>query len=137
MRVDKESGPIRVGEVQVWINAGTVIQRQLVEGQGEGSVAMGIGYGLSEFFPADGSGPGNGEWNLGRYNLPSAFDVPVDGIKVDILAPAIEGEPPPGGIGETVICTIAPAIANAIADTTGKRFRRLPILPEHVQEALS
>jgi CO/xanthine dehydrogenase Mo-binding subunit len=40
------------------------------------------------------------------------------------------------GIAEAVLCPIAPAIANAIAYATGKRFRSLPITPAQIKEAL-
>jgi isoquinoline 1-oxidoreductase beta subunit len=35
----------------------------------------------------------------------------------------------PGGIGETGVPPIAPAVANAVAALTGQRLRELPLTP--------
>ena len=40
------------------------------------------------------------------------------------------------GIAEAALCPIAPAIANAVTDATGHRFRSLPITAEQIKTAL-
>ncbi|WP_343668339.1 hypothetical protein [Paraburkholderia heleia] len=40
------------------------------------------------------------------------------------------------GIGEAVMCPIAPALVNALAMATGHRFRETPITPDKIREAL-
>ena len=35
----------------------------------------------------------------------------------------------PGGFGEHPVPTVAPVVANAVAQATGRRVRRLPITP--------
>ena len=40
------------------------------------------------------------------------------------------------GIAEAVMCSIAPAISNALRDATGHRFTSLPITPEKILKAL-
>ena len=55
----------------------------------------------------------------------------------------LETAPDPGGpygakgIGEDPIIAIGPAIANAVHDAIGVRFRAFPITPEKVLQALA
>lgn len=41
----------------------------------------------------------------------------------------------PGGIGELPTALVVPAIAKAMAAATGKRVRKLPLLPEAIRQA--
>ena len=53
----------------------------------------------------------------------------------DYLTP-LSDTSPPKGIAEVVTIPIIPAIGNAIAHATGKRFYELPITPEKIKRAL-
>jgi isoquinoline 1-oxidoreductase beta subunit len=57
-------------------------------------------------------------------------DVPPIEIKV------ISTDNPPTGIGEAGVPVVGPAIANAVAQLTGKRLRQLPMLPNRVLATL-
>ena len=44
---------------------------------------------------------------------------------------------PPSGMGEIGLITVAPAIAKAVFQLTGKRLRYLPMTAERVRKALA
>ncbi|HEY8012821.1 MAG TPA: molybdopterin cofactor-binding domain-containing protein, partial [Dongiaceae bacterium] len=134
VEVDRRTGRVAVTAMQSFLDAGRIIQQDLVEGQSEGAVAMGIGYALLEDLPLLGDGAGSGRWNLDRYHVARWADMPLGKIGLDLL-PAVEDTGK--GIAEAVLCPIAPAIANAVAHATGQRFRDLPITAEKIRKALS
>jgi CO/xanthine dehydrogenase Mo-binding subunit len=135
VEVDRESGQISVVHVHGYLDAGVVRQPDLLSGQFQGGVAMGVGYALLEELPLGRGGAGEGDWNLDRYHVALAGDLPLGRIELELLPP--HGHNAAGkGIAEAVLCPIAPAIANAVADATGHRFRSLPITPAKVREAL-
>ncbi|MFI5018824.1 MAG: xanthine dehydrogenase family protein molybdopterin-binding subunit, partial [Dongiales bacterium] len=134
VEIDRRTGRVAVTAMQSFLDAGLIIQRDLVEGQSEGAVAMGIGYALLEDLPLLGDGAGSGRWNLDRYHVARWADMPLGKIGLDLL-PAVEDTGK--GIAEAVLCPIAPAIANAVAHATGQRFRDLPITAEKIRKALS
>ena len=96
---------------------------------------MGVGYALLEELPVL-DGAGLGRWNLNRYSVALARDVPIDNIHLELLPPA-SADAPAKGIAEAVLCPIAPAIANAIADATGFVFTQLPITARSIRERWS
>lgn len=124
----------RVVAVELWVDAGKVLQPDLLLGQAQGGVAMGIGYALLENLPLEAGGAGDGRWNLDRYHVALSADVPLARLNITTLG---GDEPTAKGIAEAVLCPIAPAIGNAIAHATGQRFRSLPITAADIQEALS
>ena len=63
--------------------------------------------------------------NFHDYRLVRMPEAPR-AIHVDIVA----SDHPPGGVGEPGVPPVAPAIANAIFATTGKRLRRFPFARE-------
>jgi len=135
IEVDRESGQVSVVHVYTYLDAGTVRQPELLSGQYQGGVAMGVGYALLEDLPLGRGGAGEGDWNLDRYHVALAGDLPLPRTELELLPPLSSGAAGKG-IAEAVLCPIAPAIANAVADATGRRFRSLPITPAKVREAL-
>ena len=133
VRIDTKTGVAQVIAMQTFLNAGRVLQWDLLEGQSQGSVAMGIGYALLENLPLLQDGPGNGQWNLNNYRVALAADMPLKHLGLTILPTE---ETTARGIAEAVLCPIAPAIANAVSAATGHRFRDLPITPAQIREAL-
>ncbi len=124
----------RVVDVQLMVDAGKVLQPDLLLGQAQGGIAMGIGYALLEDLPLEAGGAGDGRWNLDRYHVALSGDVPLGRLGITTLP---TDEPTAKGIAEAVLCPVAPAIGNAIAHATGKRFRSLPITAADIEKALS
>lgn len=132
--VDPRKAEVKVLAVHSYLDAGRVVQPDLLMGQYYGGVAMGVGYALIEELPQTYGGPGEGDWNLNRYHVPRWGDLPLDRITLELLDP--RSSEPPRGIAEAVLCPVPPALANAVANATGKRFRSLPITPQKISEVL-
>jgi isoquinoline 1-oxidoreductase beta subunit len=54
----------------------------------------------------------------------------------EIHTKILVSDAPPTGVGEVGVPTVAPAIANAVAQLTGKRLRHLPMTPDRVKQSL-
>jgi CO/xanthine dehydrogenase Mo-binding subunit len=132
--IDPRTGQVKIEQVVSVLSAGVQHCHQLVSGQSQGGIAMAIGNVLLEDCPIGPDGPGNGTWNLNRYHVARATDIPQQEL---IVLPPAEGETTGRGIAEAVFCPIGPAILNALAMATGgKRFTRTPITAQHVLEAI-
>lgn len=111
----------RVERIVVAFECGAIINPSNVENQIVGSVVQGIGGALFERIDfKDGKilNPA-----LSSYRVPRFSDVPI--IEVVVLN---KKEIPSVGAGETPIFAVAPAIRNAIANASGKRLYKLPML---------
>lgn len=132
--VDRKTGNVRVEEAVLYNAPGKVLQRDLVEGQYDGSWAMGVGQALLEDLPPYEGGAGDGLWNLNRYHVPLVADIALGKVeKVDL--PAESDDAPARGIAEVAMVAVAPAIANAVSHATSVRFRSLPLTPAKVRAA--
>lgn len=136
LTVDPRSGDTVVRKSLSVLNAGKIITEGLVSGQSQGGVAMAIGYSLLEDMPPGLGGPADGDWNLNRYFVPLSRDVAVNDQELITLEP-VETDKTSKGIAEAVMCSVAPAISNAIFDATGVRFRDLPITAEKIRKGMA
>lgn len=134
LSVDRTDGAIRVLRVHEVLDCGRSIVPELVSSMAQGGIAMGIGHALTEYLPLYEDGPGNGTWNINRYDVVRARDVPVWDMTLETLPPAEDGNAP-RGMAEIVMVPVVPAILNAIHDATGKRFTRLPVTADDILEA--
>jgi len=134
--VDTATGRTELLNHHSILECGNQIVPELVSGQLQGGLAMGIGHALHEFLPLYEDGPGNGTWNFNRYTLPRARDVAVWSQTGEVLL-ALSDTDPPKGMAEVVMIAVVPAIANAVAHATRHRFRELPITPDKVLAALA
>ena len=135
LAVHTGTGEVSLLDHHSFLECGNPIVEELVHGQLEGGLAMGIGHALYEDMPLYEDGPGNGTWNINRYHIPRASEVAVWKQSADILAPLSRTDPPKG-IAEVVMIPVVGAIGNGIAHAIGHHFHRLPITPERIREVL-
>ncbi|MBS7825043.1 xanthine dehydrogenase family protein molybdopterin-binding subunit [Wohlfahrtiimonas chitiniclastica] len=136
LSIDTANGNIHMLNHHSVLECGNMIVPQLVSGQIQGGIAMGIGHALYEYLPLYEDGPGNGTWNFNRYHLPLASEVAVWTQTSEVLPPLSETDPPKG-MAEVVMIPVVSAITNAIAAATGHYFNHHPILPKQVLEVLN
>lgn len=136
LAVDTRTGEVKVLAHHHVMECGKAIVKELVAGQLEGGIAMGIGHALYEFLPLYEGGPGDGNWNFHRYHLPRGNEVAVWKQTHELLPPLSDTDPPKG-IAEVVMIPIVGAIVNGIHQAIGKRFYDLPVTPQKIREALA
>ncbi|MFH1609008.1 MAG: molybdopterin cofactor-binding domain-containing protein, partial [Candidatus Bipolaricaulota bacterium] len=133
--VDPETGEVEVSGMWAAHDVGKAISPQGVSQQIEGGVYMGLGFGLMEEIIQPGGRMANPD--LHTYLIPTAEDVP-DRVESRIVeAPYSRGPYGAKGVGEQVTVPTAPAVANAVCDALGVRFRELPLSPERVALAVA
>ncbi|MBU1078133.1 MAG: molybdopterin-dependent oxidoreductase, partial [Spirochaetes bacterium] len=131
--VDTRTGEIKVDKIWSAHDVGKAVNPQLVEGQIEGGVIQGMGYGIMENLVVQ-----NGRIlnpNFTGYIIPTIKDTP------EIYPLIIENRDPNGpygarGFGEPPLIGIAPAIANAIFHAVRIRMTETPMLPEILMKAI-
>jgi 4-hydroxybenzoyl-CoA reductase subunit alpha len=130
VRVDMETGQIRVEAMTDAHDCGLAINRTSVEGQMQGSLSMGLGEALFEEVKFDDQGKVLNP-NFAEYKIPTALDMPK--IK-SIIVESNEPNGPYGAkeVGEGAIMPTIPAILNAVYDATGVWFNELPLTAERV-----
>ncbi|SHJ19578.1 xanthine dehydrogenase, molybdenum binding subunit apoprotein [Dethiosulfatibacter aminovorans DSM 17477] len=135
VEVDAETGKVDVLECAGVVDCGTVINTNLCTVQAQGGILQGIGMALYEDINHDFAGREMND-SFMTYKIPTRKDAPK--IMVD-FAKSYEPTGPYGAksIGEVVLNAAAPAIADAIDNAIGVRFRKLPITPEKVFFALN
>ena len=134
VEVDPETGRTTILRYLVVQDAGRAIHPSYVEGQFQGGAAQGIGWALNEEYIYGDDGRLQNAGFL-DYRVPVASDLPM----IDTIIVEVPSDNHPfgvRGVGETGIAPPLPAIANAIADATGKRLRHLPISPPKVLKAI-
>jgi nicotinate dehydrogenase subunit B len=120
IRID--AGQIRVLRVVTAFECGAVYNPDAVQNQIEGATVMGLGGALFEAIHFDEGRIHNPR--LSQYRVPRFHDLPE--IEVVLLD---RKDQPSAGAGETPIVGVAPAIANALFEATGRRVRSLPLQP--------
>ena len=126
VRVDEETGELRVSRWLGSFDCGTVVNPRTATSQLRGGIVMGIGMALTEETLFDERRGRIMNPSLAEYHVPVNMDVP----HIDIVYVGIPDEHAPlgaRGLGEIGITGVAAAVANAVFNATGKRIRDLPI----------
>jgi len=117
--VSIEAGELKIHRITCVMDCGQTVNPRIVESQLE----SGIVYGLSAALWGEITIRGGRvqQRNFNDYRVLRLNELPVLDVHV------IPSEEHPGGIGETAVPPVAPALCNAIFAATGKRLRSLPI----------
>ncbi|MBX3159688.1 MAG: xanthine dehydrogenase family protein molybdopterin-binding subunit [Deltaproteobacteria bacterium] len=119
--VSIENGRPRIHRATAALDCGVAVNPMTIEAQ----VHSGFVFGLSQLVAGGAITLADGvveQRNFDRFTPPYMADAPVE---IDVhLVPSTEA---PTGMGETPVPVISPAVANALAALTGKRYRTLPI----------
>jgi 4-hydroxybenzoyl-CoA reductase subunit alpha len=132
VKVDVDTGQIKVEKVWSALDCGFAINPLAVEGQIEGSVWMGMGQALSErTHYVEGM---HAHANFLEYGFPTMVESP------DIDVQIVESIDPLGPFGakeagEGALSGFPPALVNAVADAIGLEANFLPLTPDRVLEA--
>lgn len=130
VKVDRETGEIRLLAHVIAQDVGRALNPALVEGQMHGGTAQGIGWALLEELGHTDEGQLQGA-TFAEYALPSADQVPeIETLLVEVPAP--DGPFGAKGVGEPPVCAVPAAIANAVAAAAGIRPGVLPMTSARV-----
>jgi nicotinate dehydrogenase subunit B len=127
--VNTATGDVSVTRVIAGQDSGLMINPDGVRHQIEGNVIQSTSRALMEEVSFSGPSVASREW--GAYPIIKFPDVP----KIDVLM-LPRADQPPLGVGESASVPSAAAIANAIYDATGVRFREPPFTPERILAGL-
>ncbi len=127
LRVHAPTGRIKIDHVVSCADAGAIISSKTAASQMIGGAVGGLGMALMEDLVIDHRFGRPINNNLADYHVPVNADIPaVDVLFVNKKDPYTN---PMGskGLGEIALVGVAPAVANAVFNATGKRIRSLPI----------
>lgn len=110
---------LTVKEILCVVDCGIAINPDSVEAQISGGVIYGLSAALQSSITIEAGQVKQS--NFDDYPLPRISDIP----KISVLL--VDSDEAPGGVGEISVPTVAPALANAYANLTGKRIRHMPM----------
>ncbi|AUW47732.1 molybdopterin cofactor-binding domain-containing protein [Rhizobium leguminosarum] len=128
--VNTKTGEVAVTKVTCAQDSGMMINPDGVRHQIHGNIIQSTSRVLKERVEFSSTAVTSKEW--GGYSLITFPEVP----DIDVLMIPRQDEPPLG-VGESASVPSASAIANAVYDATGIRFRELPLTPELVLATLN
>nr|WP_288556251.1 xanthine dehydrogenase subunit XdhA [uncultured Mediterraneibacter sp.] len=136
VEVDIPACKVKLTDIINVHDCGRLINPALAQAQVHGGMSMGIGYGMSEYLQFDEKTGRTLNDNLLDYKLSTCMDHPhLEGEFVENYEPtSVYGTK---ALGEPPVCSVAPAIRNAILQATGVGVNELPLNPHHLFKAFS
>lgn len=134
--VNPNLGKIRLAHVVSCADIGTVINQKTSAGQMFGGAVGGIGMGLMEALEIDHRFGRPINNNFADYHVPVNADIEKQEVFFVNKKDPISNPMGTKGLGETALVGMAPAIANAVFNATGKRVRDLPITLDKIIETV-
>ena len=129
VEVDKPTGKVTVQRITVAHDCGRIVNPDGVRMQIDGNVIQGVSRTLIEEVQFDATSVKSLDWKsypiLSFQNIPAIESVLINRPEMEAL-----------GAGEPSIVPVPAAIANAVFDATGVRFREVPLTPQRVLSAL-
>jgi isoquinoline 1-oxidoreductase beta subunit len=123
----ESDGSIRVRRIDAAVDCGFAVNPDSVKAMIEGGANFGLAATLGgEITIAKGAVQQNNFDTYRTLRMPEAPDISIE---------IINSHEELGGLGEAGVPPIAPAVANAIFAATGKRIRKLPIMPSGASHA--
>ena len=135
VEVDTGTGEVQILKIISVLDSGTAINPMTVEGQAEGGIGFGLGFGLTENFVINQSTGAVESDNFTTYKIQGILDMPETEI-ILVEEPDPQGPFGAKGTAEPDLVGVAPAIANAVYDAVGVRITEAPITPEKILKAL-
>ncbi len=129
VEVNRQTGRIRVIRAVASADTGHIVNPDGVSNQIEGGLIQSLSWSLKEEVKFDDTKVLSNDWS--SYPILTFSEVPpINVVLIDRPgAPFL-------GTGEASQGPTSAALANAVFDATGVRFRRLPLTPERVKEGL-
>jgi isoquinoline 1-oxidoreductase beta subunit len=127
--LNRQTGKIKVHHMWLAVDPGLAIQPVNILAQLEGAAVFGLSVALIEELTIKDGAPVQSNFN--DYPVLRMSDMP------EIHTKLVKSDAAPTGMGEIGVLPVAPAIANAVFQLTGKRLRALPMSPQRVKTALT
>jgi CO/xanthine dehydrogenase Mo-binding subunit len=131
VRVDRETGVVKVLDYVAAQDVGRAINPKEVEGQILGGIAQGLGRALLERLAFDGDTGQLLSQSFMDYLLPTTHDMPPTEVLM-VEVPSPYGPFGAKGVGEPPAIPGAAAVLNAVSQVLGKPVTRVPITPDAV-----
>lgn len=130
VEVDRDSGAVRVVRAVAANDAGQIVSPDGVANQIEGGLIQSLSWSLKEAVRFGSDGVTSTDW--ASYPILTFSEVPpIEVVQIDRPgAPFL-------GTGESAQGPTAAALANAVFDATGVRYRDLPFTPERIKAGLA